>query len=186
MATGRIAVGVSSCLAGERVRYDGRDKRDDWICDELAWAFELVPVCPEAAIGLGVPRPPIRLVKTAAGTRARGVDDCARDVTAALAEYARLTAMRLRGRISGYVFKRGSPSCGLRGVALVTEEGGAAGETAGIFAAALASRLPGLPMAEEGDLATPAQRQNFIERVRVYHRDRLPAATTQAQAGGAE
>lgn len=188
MGTGRIAVAVSSCLTGERVRYDGRDKRHDGVCDELARLFELVPVCPEVAIGLGVPRPPIRLVRTAAGIRARSVDDPAHDVTAALTEYARLTAERLEGLISGYVFKRGSPSCGLRGVAVAGERGDSAGTGAGIFAAVLASRLPELPVVEEEALANPSQRQNFIERVRVYHRDRRSAAdaSIQARGGGAE
>lgn len=166
----RITVAVSSCLLGERVRYDGRDKRHAWICEELARVFELRAVCPEVAIGLGVPRPPIRLVWDGAGTRAQRVDDPACDVTDPLAAFAQATAECLGGAISGYVFKGGSPSCGVAGVARYTAEGLPAGTGAGIFAAGITSRLPYLPIAEEGDLADAASRLNFIERVQVYYR----------------
>lgn len=166
----RIAVAVSSCLLGERVRYDGRDKRDAWICEGLARVFDLIAVCPEVAIGLGVPRPPIRLVQGGQGARAQRVDDPQGDVTEPLERYAGVTASGPGRTISGYVFKGGSPSCGLAGVPLYTPAGLPAGTGGGVFAAGLTARLPYLPVSEEGGLAGAAPRLNFIERVQVYYR----------------
>jgi uncharacterized protein YbbK (DUF523 family) len=107
----KIRIGVSGCLVGERVRYDGEDKRDAFIADTLGAAFELVPVCPEVAIGMGVPRPPIRLVGDPLHPRALGVDDPALDVTAPLTAYGRRMAVELDD-IGAYIFKSRSPSCG--------------------------------------------------------------------------
>ena len=89
----KIRIGVSSCLIGERVRYDGDHKRDAFIADTLGAAFELVPVCPEVAVGMGVPRPPIRLVGDTLQPRALGVDDPGLDVTAPLVAYGRRMAL---------------------------------------------------------------------------------------------
>lgn len=168
-------IGVSACLLGERVRYDGRDKRHAWICDSLAGEFVLAPVCPEVAIGLGVPRAPIRLVAHAGGTRAQGVDDPALDVTLALDRYAVEVAERLGSVLAGYVFKSGSPSCGIHAVPCFGPGSGSSakpsGTTAGIFAAALRARLPGLPVVEEGELSTSAGRLTFVARVRTRARE---------------
>lgn len=169
-------IGVSACLLGERVRYDGRDKRHPWLCDSLAREFVLEPICPEVAIGMGVPRAPIRLVASADGIRAQGVDDPMLDVTLALDRYAADVAQRLGSVLAGYVFKRGSPSCGVRAVPCFGAGSGcgdeALGTAAGIFAAALRARLPGLPVVEEGELSTPADRLNFVARVRARVRER--------------
>jgi len=184
----RLLIGVSACLLGERVRYDGRDKRDPWICARLADRFDLEPICPEVAIGLGVPRPPIRLVAEAPGTRAERVDEPAVDVTEALAAYAGEVAQRLGGVLAGYVFKSRSPSCGTGGVPRFSPAGEPAGDSAGIFAAALRARLPGLPVAEEAELSTPGGRLNFVARVEAYARERKTdgAGPTQGRAGVAE
>jgi uncharacterized protein YbgA (DUF1722 family)/uncharacterized protein YbbK (DUF523 family) len=169
MSEPRLRLGVSACLLGQRVRYDGGHKRDGFVADRLAEHFELVPVCPEVAIGLGVPRAPIRLVQTAAGVRVRGVRDAALDVTGALdAEAARVSSEQ--PDLCGYVLKKNSPSCGMARVKTYTEAGMPHGRAAGAFAAGLMARRPLLPVEEEGRLNDPALRENFIERVFAYAR----------------
>jgi uncharacterized protein YbbK (DUF523 family) len=112
-----IKVGISSCLLGQPVRYDGGDKRSALCLDELAQLFDFVPTCPEAGAGLGVPRPAVRLTGDAAAPRARGVDDPALDVTDQLQAYANARVPELDD-LCGYVFIRNSPSCGLFNVKL--------------------------------------------------------------------
>jgi uncharacterized protein YbgA (DUF1722 family)/uncharacterized protein YbbK (DUF523 family) len=164
-----LRLGVSACLLGQTVRYDGGHKRDSFVADVLAAHFELVPTCPEVAIGLGVPRAPIRLVQTAAGVRVRGVRDGSLDVTDALdGEAARVH--RAGPDLCGYVLKKNSPSCGMERVKTYTEAGMPHGRAAGAFAAGLIARAPLLPAEEEGRLNDPALRENFIERVFAYAR----------------
>jgi uncharacterized protein YbgA (DUF1722 family)/uncharacterized protein YbbK (DUF523 family) len=164
----RIPVGISSCLLGERVRYDGNHKHDAYITGTLSRLFELVPFCPEVAAGLGVPRPPIRLVRGGEGTRAVTRDAAGRDVTDALADYGHRVADQA-GSLRGFILKRASPSCGMERVKVYAPEGGAPGMGSGIFAAVLKARLPLLPMEEEGRLGDPGLRESFVTRVAVYH-----------------
>lgn len=167
----RVRVGVSACLLGQAVRYDGGDKRDATVTGELARRFELVPFCPEVAIGMGVPRPPIRLAGDPAAPRARGVEDPAMDVTAALDGHGERVGASIGG-LSGYVFKKGSPSCGLAGVPVYPAGGGETADATGtgLYAAAIRRLQPLLPVAEEDDLAEPGRRARFVQRVQVYHR----------------
>jgi uncharacterized protein YbgA (DUF1722 family)/uncharacterized protein YbbK (DUF523 family) len=166
----RVILGVSSCLLGQNVRFDGNHKYNGYIVETLGRVFEFRVFCPEAAIGLGIPRPPIRLVQTPGGTRARGVDDPARDVTDALSEYARQVAVQLDG-VSGYLFKKGSPSCGMERVRRYDESGRPVlGDGVGIYAQTLLAQRPELPAEEEGRLMDPVLRENFIERVFIYQR----------------
>ena len=165
----RIRLGVSTCLLGATVRYDGGHKRDAYVTGTLSKYFELVPVCPEVAIGLGTPRPPLRLVRSGDGVRVRGVADPGRDVTDPLRDYGRTMAARLDG-ISGYLFKRGSPSCGMARVKVHGGKGAPAGRGAGAYAAAFMAVQPLLPCEEEGRLGDPGLRENFFERVFVFRR----------------
>lgn len=165
----RIRIGISGCLLGQAVRYDGGHKHNGYITDTLGRFFEFVPFCPEVAIGMGVPRAPIRLVKAAGAVRARGVRDPALDVTDSLAAYAERVAPKLK-HLSGYILKAGSPSCGMEGVKRVTPKGTPAGTGAGVYAARLMQLRPEMPFEEEGRLMDPVWRENFIERVFVYHR----------------
>lgn len=165
----RIRIGVSSCLLGQEVRYDGGHKHSGYITQTLARHFEFVPFCPEVAIGLGIPRPPIRLVQTPSGVRARGVDQPDRDVTDALVAYGGHVAAEIGG-FSGYLFKKGSPSCGMERVKIYTEQGMPATTGAGLYANAIMTAYPLLPVEEEGRLMDPVLRENFIERVFVHHR----------------
>lgn len=171
MSEPRLRLGVSACLLGQRVRYDGGHKRDDFVADVLGGQFELVPMCPEVAIGLGVPRAPIRLVRVAGGVRVRvrAVRDAALDVTDALDDEAARVADAEPG-LCGYVLKKNSPSCGMERVKVYSDDGRPDGRASGAFAAGLMARAPLLPVEEEGRLNDPALRENFIERVFAYAR----------------
>ncbi|WJW74986.1 DUF523 and DUF1722 domain-containing protein [Thiohalobacter sp. IOR34] len=171
-----LLLGISSCLLGEAVRYDGSDRRDTWICGPLAEVFDFEPFCPETAIGLGVPRPPIQLLGTPQRCRARGVEDPALDVTIPLQRLGRERARQL-GRISGYIFKARSPSCGLSDVRLLGPDGRSRRRGTGRYAAAFLAARPALPVIDERRLSDPRQRDPFLERVFAYHRwQRLQAS----------
>jgi uncharacterized protein YbgA (DUF1722 family)/uncharacterized protein YbbK (DUF523 family) len=136
---------------------------------ELGRLFEFVPSCPEAAAGLGVPRPAVHLVGDPAAPRARGVDDPALDVTDQLHTYADQRVPELDA-LCGYVFIRNSPSCGLFRVKLYGTDGALREETSrGIFASALTAAYPLLPVEEEARLQDPVLRENFITRVFALH-----------------
>ena len=165
-----IRVGISACLLGESVRYDGGHKRDRYLADVLAPYLEWVPVCPEVELGMGVPRPPVRLVAGKSGPRM--VDPAnGRDWTEAMDGWSR---RRLRAvealDLSGYVLKSGSPSCGMERVKVYAAKDLPARAGRGLFAAALLERLPHLPVEEEGRLQDPRLRERWIERVFAYRR----------------
>ena len=163
-----IRLGISSCLLGQKVRYDGNHKHDRFVTGTLGKYFEFVPVCPEVAIGLGVPRPPIRLVGNPAAPRAVGVADPMFDVTRKLTAYGQRTARTLDD-ISGYILKSRSPSCGVERVK-VYDGRGRVRNGRGVYAAAFLARQPLLPVEEEARLGDPELRNNFIERVFAYRR----------------
>ncbi|MDY6981847.1 MAG: DUF523 and DUF1722 domain-containing protein [Pseudomonadota bacterium] len=164
-----IKVGISSCLLGQQVRYDGGHKRSALCLDELAQLFDFVPTCPEAGAGLGVPRAAVRLVGDADNPRALGIDNPALDVTDQLQAYADKRVPEL-GELCGYVFIRNSPSCGLFAVKLYAEDGSLREETSrGIFAASVVATYPLLPVEEEGRLHAPQVRENFVTRVFALH-----------------
>jgi uncharacterized protein YbgA (DUF1722 family)/uncharacterized protein YbbK (DUF523 family) len=165
----KIRIGISSCLLGERVRYNGAHKRDDYIADVLSEYFTFVPYCPEVAIGLGVPRATIRLQAGSAGPRAVQPAEDGRDVTDTLAAYGRDIG-RQETALSGYIFKSRSPSCGMARVKVYDRNGSPSGQSPGIFAAAFREQQPLLPCEDEGRLNDPDLRDNFIERVFVCHR----------------
>lgn len=176
-----IRLGVSACLMGQSVRYDAGHKRESFVADVLPRHFELIPLCPEVAIGMGVPREPIRLEGDAAAPRAVGVRTRSLDVTDPLAAYGRETAARLAD-ISGYVFKSRSPSCGVFRVKRYGSGGQISKDATGIYAAEITRALPLLPVEEEGRLNDPALRENFLGRVYAYHRwQRLLAEGVSAE-----
>jgi uncharacterized protein YbgA (DUF1722 family)/uncharacterized protein YbbK (DUF523 family) len=164
-----IRIGISSCLLGEKVRFDGNHKHDSFLTGTLGRFFEWVPVCPEVAIGLGIPRPPIRLTGSPAAPRAVGVKDPGMDVTDRLADYGRRQAHKLDD-ICGYIFKSKSPSCGMERVKVYQGSGAPAARGRGIYADAFLAAQPWLPAEEEGRLGDTRLRENFIERVFVYRR----------------
>ena len=165
----RIQVGISSCLLGENVRHDGGHKRNNYINEVLSSWFTFLPFCPEVAIGLGVPRPTIRLQGLKASPRAVMPAAESRDVTEQLDAYGSETA-RLHNFLSGYILKSRSPSCGMERVKLYDDQGNPAGTATGIYARAIMEMHPLLPVEEEGRLNDADLRDSFIERVFAYHR----------------
>src|SRR6185295_110664 len=165
-------VGVSTCLLGEHVRYDGGHKHDRFLTETLGRFFEWVPVCPEVEVGMGTPREAIQLVARDGETRLVGVRS-EKDHTRAMRDYARRRVAALTDAgLSGYVLKKDSPSCGWERVRLRHENGQVTRTGRGLFATALAERFPNLPVEEEGRLSDPRLRENWIERVFAYHRIR--------------
>jgi uncharacterized protein YbbK (DUF523 family)/uncharacterized protein YbgA (DUF1722 family) len=164
---GAVRVGISACLLGERVRWDGGEKRDAFLVERLGRFVEYVPVCPEVELGLGVPREPIDLVRVGGAIRLvgrSGADHTERMRAFAERRLDELAALDL----AGFVLKRGSPSCGVERVRVRGAGGGDDGR--GLFAAALMARMPLLPVEEEGRLGEPARRESFLERVFVSRR----------------
>jgi uncharacterized protein YbbK (DUF523 family) len=162
----RPRIGVSACLLGERVRYDGGDKRDAWLVDVLASQVEWVAVCPEVEAGLGTPRESMHLDRDADGRIVLVTDRVRADLTAAMTGFSeqRVDALA-RADLDGYVLKAGSPSCGPD-----VPIGDAHGP--GLFAAALLRRLPDIPIANERQLADAAARTRFVDRVFSHYRQR--------------
>ncbi|HNL23437.1 MAG TPA: DUF523 and DUF1722 domain-containing protein [Pseudomonadales bacterium] len=163
----RWRIGVSRCLLGEPVRYDGGHKRNGYVVETLQRHFDLVAFCPELEVGLGVPRPPIRLVRHAQSVRALGVEQPELDVTLPLTRYLDQVRERVAPLV-GFILKQGSPSCGLE-VALHEAER-PIGTTAGLFSGRLRAALPWLPVEEEGRLSDPRLRENFLTRLFVHGR----------------
>lgn len=166
-------VGVSQCLLGDPVRYDGGHKYDHWVNRVLGKYFKYVPVCPEMAIGLGVPRKPIHLLASDATTRVRGVEDKGLDVTDALALAAERT-LQDSPQLSGFIFMQNSPSCGVYTVKRFSKTGvllDRAGR--GEFARRLIDQQPQLPVAEAQELAEASARASFIARVRAYQQEQF-------------
>jgi uncharacterized protein YbbK (DUF523 family) len=165
-----IRVGISACLLGEAVRYDGGHKLDRTLVETLAVRFTLVPLCPEVDIGMGVPREPIRLSRHGDEIRLEGIES-GTDYMERMLRYAAGQVARLQEiGLAGFVLKRDSPSCGAEGVEVYAEDGAATGTGRGLFAGVLISRCPGLPVAEEHTLRDPRLRDDFIERVIACHR----------------
>jgi uncharacterized protein YbgA (DUF1722 family)/uncharacterized protein YbbK (DUF523 family) len=171
-APAAIRVGVSACLIGQEVRYDGQHKRDDFVTDALGAFVELVPVCPEVEVGLGVPRPPVRLVRRGDETRLLGVET-ERDLTTTMQAWAERRVRALGSeKLSGFVLKKDSPSCGMERVKRYPADtsGQPIRDGVGLFAATLMGAFPNLPVEEEGRLGDPALRENFVERIFAHHR----------------
>ena len=165
-----IKIGISSCLLGEMVRFDGGHKRDDFLTETFGRFVSFVPVCPEVELGLGTPRETLRLVGSAETARLV-TTKTAIDHTQAMDAWARERLEGLAGEgLSGYVLKKDSPSCGMERVKVYGGSGPAARNGRGIYAARLLARFPLLPVEEEGRLHDPWLRENFVERVFAYRR----------------
>jgi uncharacterized protein YbgA (DUF1722 family)/uncharacterized protein YbbK (DUF523 family) len=167
---GPIRIGISSCLLGEAVRFDGGHKRDAFLTGTFGTLVEWVPVCPEVECGLGTPRPSMRLVRTEDGVRLLTVKTAV-DLTDQMERYAQQRVAQLASEdLCGYVLKKDSPSCGLERVKIYGEHKLPVKSGRGIFAARLVERLPFLPVEEEGRLSDPRLRENFVERVFAFWR----------------
>jgi len=159
-----IKVGVSSCLLGEKVRYDGGHKHDRYITDVLGRYFQFVPVCPEVGCGMSIPREAMRLEGDPANPRLV-TNKSHLDKTEQMNEFCRSKVVELDDEdLCGFIFKKDSPSSGLFRVK-VYNQGMPARNGSGLFATAVVRHFPLLPMEEEGRLNDPHIRENFIERV---------------------
>jgi uncharacterized protein YbbK (DUF523 family) len=177
-------LGISACLLGEKVRYDGRDKREDALVRALGPIVEWVPVCPELEVGMGVPREPIRLVGPPASPRLVG-ERSARDHTESMRRYAEERVAELaRMGLAGFVTKEDSPSCGLERVRVWSGLDGKRPRRDGVgaFVRVLREQLPLLPIEEEGRLRDPRQRESFVERVLAYRE--FQEAARRGRTGG--
>lgn len=163
--TSSVKIGISACLLGQPVRYNGGHKHSSLCTEVLARHFEFIGICPEQAIGLGTPRQPIRLVGDPDSPCAVGTVDRQLDVSEALTAFGAQVATQLDD-ISGYILMQKSPSCGMERVKVYQDNGyPAAGGGRGLFAAALMRARPDLPVEEDGRLNDPVLRENFITRV---------------------
>ena len=165
-----VRLGISRCLLGEPVRYDGGHKRDQFLVDVLGQHVEWVPVCPEVEAGFDTPRESMRLVDDVAAPRLITFRSL-HDHTDRMRRYAKQRLRDLQAlHLSGYVFKKDSPSCGTRRVRVYARDGNLLGTGKGLFADAFQRAFPLTPIEEEGRLRDQGFRENFIERVFGYHR----------------
>ncbi len=170
MMVSKPRIGISSCLLGIKVRHDGGHKHDVLITQTLGRHVEWVPVCPEFEVGMGVPREAVRLVGSPANPKMIA-DKSGKDWTLEMQSYANKRVRKLRDMdLSGYILKKDSPSCGMERVRIYGPKGIPYRQGRGLFAQALMTKLPLLPVEEEGRLYDPGLRENFIERVFGYHR----------------
>lgn len=166
-----IQIGISSCLLGDKVRYDGGHKKNSFITDVLSQYFTFKAFCPEMAIGLGVPRETIRLIKLNDEIKCVGTKTKELDVTKQLYQMAE----EQRGwhqELFGYILKKDSPSCGMERVKLYhpTENVMPEKIASGLYAKRLMDNFPNMPIEEEGRLFDFRLRENFIKRVFIYAR----------------
>ena len=168
-----IKIGISACLLGEKVRYDGGHKLDCYIRDTLGQYFQFVPVCPEVECGLPVPRESMRLVGDIATPRLittrTGVDH-----TECMLAWATKRVRELEKEdLCGFIFKKGSPSSGMARVKIYNTKGNVQHVGSGLFARAFMAHFPRLPVEDEGRLHDPKLRENFIERIFALRRWRM-------------
>ena len=165
MQTDTIKIGISACLAGEKVRFDSGHKKSNFCMEELAKHVEYKMYCPEVAVGLPIPRPTIRQVRTADTIKVCRPDGTG-DVGAQLTEYGKKIATEQAGHLSGFVFCAKSPSCGMERVKIYNEAGtGNTSEGIGFFAEQIMKHNPLLPCEENGRLNDVHLRENFVMRV---------------------
>jgi len=161
----RIRIGISRCLLGEKVRYDGGDQANPFLTDTLGRHVDYVPVCPEVEIGLAIPREPMRLVGDSDAPRLMTIH-VQRDYTRQMATWAHKRIRELeKEELCGFIFKKDSPSCGLFNVKVYNDKGMPSGKGRGIFAHAFTRHFALVPVEEDGRLRDPRLREAFIERI---------------------
>jgi uncharacterized protein YbgA (DUF1722 family)/uncharacterized protein YbbK (DUF523 family) len=165
-----LKLGISSCLHGAEVRFNGAHKRDDLLLGAIGRYVRWVTVCPEVELGLGVPRETLRLEGDPGSPRLVQTQ-ARRDITDGMREWAKARLAKLaENDLDGYIAKKNSPSCGVFRVKLYDKNGIPSGASRGVFADELVKAFPLLPVEEEGRLRDPIIRENFIERIFAYHR----------------
>jgi len=174
-------IAVSACLLGQPVRFDGGHKRSRFITDELSQLMDIVPVCPEMESGMGVPRPTIHLRRIDGKLRLTRSDDGDIDFTDQIVAVAKQRAEQLEGQVSGFIFQKKSPTCGMERVPVKSENGNHADSSGvGLFVQHFTQFCPLIPIEESGRLNDPELRENFIERIYALDRwNRLDAHDLQ-------
>ena len=166
----RPKLGISACLLGQKVRFDGGHKREQFLTEFFGKFVEWIPICPEVEVGMGVPRETVRLVGTLTNPR-MVAEKSGKDWTEAMNRFAAKRVREIAEKsLSGYVFKKNSPTCGMERVRVYSNKGMPERKGRGLFAASLMNQWPLLPVEEEGRLNDLKLRENFIERVFAYHR----------------
>jgi uncharacterized protein YbgA (DUF1722 family)/uncharacterized protein YbbK (DUF523 family) len=161
----RIKIGISRCLLGDRVRYDGGHKKDPFLTDTLSMYVDYLPVCPEVEAGFPIPREAFRLVGDSENP-VMITSKTGKDVTNVMKKWAQKRVMELEKEpLCGFIFKKDSPSSGMERVKVYNEKGMAEKKGVGIFAGIFMNHFPLIPVEEEGRLHDPILRENFIERV---------------------
>jgi uncharacterized protein YbgA (DUF1722 family)/uncharacterized protein YbbK (DUF523 family) len=165
----KITIGISACLLGNTVRFDGGHKRCEFAVEQLAPYVRFEPICPEMAIGLPAPRPALRLIKYQQQTLLCNSNDSTVDVTDKMQRFSEQRAADLQ-HLCGYIACAKSPSCGMERVKVYDENGaGSRKSGVGLFTAELMRQMPWLPVEEDGRLNDPVLRENFVERVFALH-----------------
>jgi len=166
----RIKIGVSSCLLGEKVRWDGNHKQDAVVKNQLGRIFEWVPTCPEVEIGMGIPREAVHLTGSSKSPRMVGTTT-ATDWTQRMNRYSKKRSRELaKMNVCGYIFKSKSPSCGIARIPVVAKNGKTQSKGRGLFAELFIQQYPLVPVEDEDRLHDARVRENFITRVFAYHR----------------
>lgn len=161
----KIKLGISTCLLGENVRYDGGHKLDQFLMNTLGQYVEYIPVCPEVECGLGVPRESMHLEGDPDSPRLV-TTRTKQDMTDRMVQWARKRVVELEKEdLCGFIFKSNSPSSGMERVRVYNEKGMPVKKGIGIFAGIFMDRFPLLPAEEEGRLHDPELRENFVERI---------------------
>jgi len=165
-----LRLGISRCLLGDEVRFDGGHKREVFLTETLSQFVQWVPVCPEVEVGMGVPREPVHLIGSATSPRLVTVTSGI-DHTGAMKRFLRKRVRELEALdLSGYVFKKDSPSCGMERVSVFDRHGTPSRQGVGMFARVFMQHFPLIPVEDEGRLNNPILRENFIERIFAYGR----------------
>ncbi|MBI5639292.1 MAG: DUF523 domain-containing protein [Nitrospirae bacterium] len=161
----KIKLGISSCLLGEKVRYDGGHKLDHFLRDTLGPYVEWTPVCPEVACGLPVPREAMHLTGSPDAPRLVTIGT-GKDYTARMQQWARGRMRELeKAGLCGFIFKSRSPSCAIQEVMVHDPSGSPCASGSGIFALIFMEHFPLMPVEDEARLADPEKRENFMERI---------------------
>jgi uncharacterized protein YbgA (DUF1722 family)/uncharacterized protein YbbK (DUF523 family) len=172
----KIKIGVSSCLLGKEVRYNGGHSHDRYVTGTLGQYFIFVDVCPEVEAGFGIPRETLRLVGNPDAPRLM-TTKTKKDFTDKMQKWAEKRVLELeKENLCGFIFKKGSPSSGMERVRVYTDKGMPSNRGSGMFARAFMDHFPLIPAEEDGRLNDSALRENFIERIFALRRWRLMAA----------
>lgn len=167
-----LRIGISRCLLGEHVRYDGGHKRDAFLLETLGPHVEWIPVCPEVELGLGAPREAMRLAGDPHAPRLLTITTGV-DYTGAMNRFAQQRVRELESlNLSGFIFKARSPSCGIAQVPIFNAQGMETYDGVGLFARAFMAHFPEMPVEDENHLHDPQAVQRFLERAAAYRRAR--------------